>query len=534
MNNTADIIANLQAVLQALTATPPTPIAAPAQPVGATQPSPAPLPSAPPVRQSLSVSVEDDVQEVIPEISTPGATRAVASPAPYLTQARRVQQMVGSAPATFSQQSLPGRGISGIGSFKKMGRGGFQIRGSVGQQVIHASVKPGKPKKLGRKNKVAFIPCGSFVREQLVLETNKRGRTAALTECLEGLRCIQKLHLLDNMDSVQITSYVEGVFKAASKPLPHLWRWAKLTASSKKFQPDLTYNPWDLDITQLADIFEDEAMAYIVPATWADALEDKKAFREQLADALDRDPATWDLEVEIQAPPTSKAKGKGKAKQELDSDVEEQNELDDPNVPKQCNWCPGRFPPDRHGAHLRICAGFQNRFDEDNRDVPQGYTPDPSPPVATRPQPKAKAKAKAKTSPPPEKPANIGNTEVMDLTGTTPDALPSAMTIPDFYNLCERQLLSMGTTQFLGVIAQVLDQHRDYELDTQSTHKPGAAAVPSFEEFAWDHNAKSPSPPAMSGGPLKYWAFVQSGSTLWGLSRSSGSNVDDDVKQQLV
>jgi hypothetical protein len=91
---------------------------------------------------------------------------------------------------------------------------------------------------------------------------------------------------------------------------------------------------------------------------------------------------------------------------------------------------------------------------------------------------------------------------VLDLTGTTPDALPSAMTIPDFYNLCERQLLSMGTTQFLGVIAQVLDQHRDYELDTQSTHKPGAAAVPSFEEFAWDHNAKSPSPPAMSGGPL--------------------------------
>jgi hypothetical protein len=146
-----EVLQSLASILNTLTATPAT---ASAQGQTSSTPVPAPVPTRQP---TPAVTVPESVNPVNHAKRSANdyyVSQAMPSSKPplYNTPARNLNKMLGMAPPTFAKQS--GTVGSGLGSFRRGGSGGYDIKGRVGQQVQIAGPRKAKETKIGRTGKV--------------------------------------------------------------------------------------------------------------------------------------------------------------------------------------------------------------------------------------------------------------------------------------------------------------------------------------------------------------------------------------------
>lgn len=209
---------------------------------------------------------------------------------------------------------------------------------------------------------MVYIPDGTFVRDKLTLVSIFKSKWAGTKEYLSTAGYMQPLHFKAHMSAKDMVEHVETIFKS-SRPLPRLWSWAFLQPASQNLNPAAVYSPWDTSLDNLHARCLNTQFICIIPETWE--TQHHSGFRRAVAQAISRDPVSWEPlpKTPVGPPLTQAKKGKRRAVRETSSELDREEQryrdaeaLEIAMADPTCPGCGRSYPTDRLEWHVTSCA----------------------------------------------------------------------------------------------------------------------------------------------------------------------------------
>ncbi|KAH8077447.1 hypothetical protein HD553DRAFT_346621 [Filobasidium floriforme] len=325
-------------------------------------PNPPPAPAPPPSATIVSIPP--------PYIAPPAAVSSYSSQhastssssQPYLQSPvqgpRDIRAMLDAQHGVpYGRESVPNH--SGVGSIHHHAGGRIQVRGHPLQRQQKKPNKIGRPVSIVSTGKVAYIPCGSLIRNQLAITAPGKTRWAPLIEFLEIQGYMRTFQLEDNMSTQDIAAHIEKTFQRSPRlpiPFPAVWSWAKLSGSSHIFHPHYVWNPWQTNLSKLKTEFKGSNIAFVFPQTWPLEIHDNQHFRADLALAIHRDPLTWEHISDT----SKKGKGKQRAASVVELEDVAEDVVQESDGMQECKHCNLVLPAERMVPHWNTCPGYRD------------------------------------------------------------------------------------------------------------------------------------------------------------------------------